>query len=295
MHIPFSTTSRPCLRLLSLLTGIALVVLAGCTMRRTYQVQGRVVGFGDDGRTVIVQHAAIKGLMPAMTMSFKVLDDTSLDGLAVRDAVGFRLVLTRDSSWIDLLESLPDSAVAAYPAGRPDPAYTGAETSPLLDSGDPAPLFTLVNQNGEALHLSDFEGRALLLTFIYTRCPLPDYCPLLSRHFQTLQPRLIERYGDQVRQLSISFDPDYDTPAVLQTYARRYTDNTEQWTFATGSSEEIARLAGAFGVAYEADGQVFDHNLATALIGPDGQVRRLWRGNGWQPDEVLEAVGEVLD
>ncbi len=265
-------------------------MLAGCMLRRTYQGKGRVVGFGDDGRTVIIQHEEIRGLMPAMTMSFKVLGDVSLEGLAVQDAVGFRLVVTPDSSWIDHLETLPDSAVAAHPAGRPDPAYATSDASPLLNRGDPAPPFTLINQNGETIHLSDFEGRAVLLTFIYTRCPLPDYCPLLSRHFQTVQPRLIERYGDQVHLLSISFDPDYDTPEVLQSYARRYTDNTEQWTFATGSAEEIARLARAFGVAYEADGQVFDHNLATALIGPDGTVQRIWRGNTWQPEEVLQAI-----
>ena len=292
MHLPFSIDARPALRLLALLT---LLILAGCMLRRTYPVKGRVVGFGDDGRTLIVQHEEIEGLMPAMTMSFTVLEGTSLDGLVVQDAVAFRLVITRDNSWIDNLTVLPDSAVAAYPAGEPDPAFASPDSAPMLLQGDSIPPFTLLNQHGDTFALSDYRGRALLLTFIYTRCPLPEYCPRLSGHFQSLQPRLIEQYGDAVQQLSISFDPEYDTPEVLQTYARRYTDNTAQWTFATGSTEEIERITRAFGVVYEENGEILDHNLATALITPDGRLHRLWRGNQWHPDEVTMALGKLLD
>lgn len=287
-------TLRTPLRLLSFLT-LALLFLAGCTLRRTYEITGRVVGFGDDGRTVIVEHGDVPGLMPAMTMSFKTIDDGALDSLAVRDAVRFRLVVTRDSSWIDRLEHLPDSAVAAYPSATPDPAFAPSTTAPLLEEGDAVPPFTLVNQDGEAFRAADFEGRLLLLTFIYTRCPLPDFCPRLSGHFQRLQPRLIERFDDRVHLLSISFDPNHDTPEVLRAYARRYTDSTEHWTFATGSLEEIARVAQRFGVFYAASGEEFDHNLATALVGPGGQIRRIWRGNDWQPEEVLEAIENVLN
>ena len=290
MH-PLPTTSRPVLQFLSLLT---VLLLAGCNLPRAYEVQGRVVGFGDDGYTVIIQHEEIKGLMPAMTMSFTVRDSLALNSFAVQDAIQFRLVVTQTGSWIDNLAALPDSAVAPYPAGQPDPAFASATSPPILLQGDQIPTFSLVNQRSDTFELSAYEGRALLLTFIYTRCPLPDYCPLLSRHFQTLQPRLIERYGDTVHLLSISFDPE-DTPDVLQAYARRYTDDTSQWTFATGSTEEIDRIAGAFGITYEQNGQVFDHNLTTALISPDGRVYRLWRGNQWQPDEVMTALGKLLN
>ncbi len=291
---PFAKMS-PIHRRLLLLLSLALLVLAGCTLRRTYEVTGRVVGFGDDGRTVIVEHEDIPGLMSAMTMAFTMRHGTALDGIALREAVRFRLVVTRDSSWIDRLETLPDSAVADHPAGTPDPLFEPSASSPLLTTGASVPPFTLVNQDGETFQSVAFEGRLLLLTFIYTRCPLPDFCPRLSRHFQNLQPRLIDRFDDRVHLLSISFDPSHDTPEVLHTYARRYTDNTRQWTFATGAPEEIARVAGGFGVFYTDNGEEFDHNLATALIGPDGRVRRLWRGADWQPEEVLEAIEEVLD
>lgn len=287
----FLATTRRLLLLLSL----SLLVFGGCTLRNTYEVKGRVVGFGDDGRTVIIEHEDIPGLMPAMTMPFTLGDTTSLDDFAVRDAVRFRLVVTRRHSWIDRLETLPDSAVAEYPSGVPDPLFESSGTAPLLAPGDTIPPFTLVNQDGEAFEAADFEGKVLLLTFIYTRCPLPDFCPLLSRNFQVLQPRLIERYDDRVHLLSISFDPSHDTHEVLHGYARRYTDDTRHWTFATGSPEAIARVAGSFGVFYTASGEEFDHNLATALIGPDGRLRRLWRGNHWQPEEVLETVEEMLE
>lgn len=285
---------RAALRMLALLAGSALLLLAGCTLRRTFDVQGRVVGFGDDGRTVIVEHEAVPNLMPAMTMSFKVRNADALAGFAQRDAIRFRLVLTRDSSWIDQLVALPDSAVAAYPAGQPDPAYPAPADPTILAEGDAIPPFTLIDQHGEAVQQADFEGRALLLTFIYTQCPIPEYCPRLSRHFHTLHPRLHERYGDRVRLLSISFDPENDTPETLRAYARRYTEDTARWTFATGTPDEIARLAQAFGVFYKPEGGQFDHNLATALIDPQGQVFRLWRGNTWQPDAVLQAVDAML-
>lgn len=271
------------------------VALAGCALQRRYEVKGRIAGFGDDGRTVLVEHEDIPGLMPAMTMPFKTRQAGALDGFEPQDAVGFTLVLTPDSSWIERLTHLPDSAVAAHPAGAEDAFYAETPATALLDRGDALPPVALVDQDGHPFRLADFEGRALLLTFVYTRCPLPDYCPLMSRHFQTLQPRLAERFGDRVHLLSISFDPEHDTPEVLRAYARRYTRDTTRWTFATGTPDQIAEIAGRFGVFYAADGAQFDHNLTTALVGPDGRVRRLWRGNRWTPQAVLEAVGEALD
>lgn len=270
---------------------LVLGSVPGCSTDRSYEVHGRIVGFGDDDRTVLIEHEDVPGLMPAMTMSFTTTEAGALDAVGVQDAVRFTLHVTRDSSWITDLVALPDSAVAVHPAGSPDPAYEGR--TPLLTAGDPVPDAPLTDQHSEAVRLSDFEGQALVLTFIYTRCPLPEYCPLLSRQFKQLQPRLRERFGDQAHLLSISFDPA-DTPSVLIEYAARYTDDTTTWTFATGEPDTIAELAQAFGVVYEAEGAAFTHNLATALIGPNGEVRRIWRGNDWRPDAIVEAVEATL-
>ena len=269
------------------------LLASGCLPQNSYEGQGRIVGFGDDGRTVIIEHEAIPRLMPAMTMPFQVQDSTELASFARGDALRFTLHLSRDSSWIADLVPLPDSAVARHPAGSPD-AFLDASAMPLLEPGDRIPNATLVNQDDETMSLSDFQGRALLLTFIYTRCPIPNFCPLLSRQFQRLQPVLAERFGEDVHLLSISFDPAYDTPATLRDYARRYTQDTSTWSFATGSEETIADLAGRFGVFFAASGETFDHNLTTALIDQQGRVVRLWRGNDWQTDDVLPAVSDLL-
>lgn len=264
--------------------------LTGC-MQRSYDVQGRVVGFGDDGRTLIVEHADVPGLMPAMTMPFETAESVDLDGLDQGDAVRFKLVLTRDRSWIEDLVRLPDSAVARHPAGEPVSMGDGGD---LLQVGDAPPPVTLLDQQGDTLRLADFEGRALLVTFIYTRCPLPDYCPLMSQQFQRLQRELVPRFGDQVHLLTVSFDPEYDTPAVLRAYASRYTEDLDTWTFATGSADAIAELTGAFGIYYDGEGEQLVHNLTTALIDPHGRVQAIWRGNTWEVSEVAEAVERIL-
>ncbi len=280
-------------RTFPLLLLCAPLFLSACDPSRSFEVRGRVAGFSDDGRTVFVEHEAIPGYMPAMTMPFDVQDPAVLAGLANRDALRFTLVVTREASWIEDVEKLPFDALPAHPAAAEDP-FRPTDAPPLLQEGDPAPPFILIDQAGDTLRFGDYGGQALLLTFIYTRCPLPDFCPLISRHFQQLQPPLQEKYGDRVQLLSISFDPANDTPAVLNEYAARYTDDVSTWRFATGPEEEIAGLAGRYGVFYKADdGQEFLHNLTTALIDPDGRVRRLWRGTGWTPDAVLAAVEEL--
>lgn len=261
---------------------------------RSFEVKGRVVGFGDDGRTMIVEHEAVPGYMPAMTMPFKARAANELEGLELGDAVGFRLVVTSERSWIERVERLPQESVAAYPAAGDEPKLTVPGGMRLLGPGDAVPEIVLIDQDGEPLHFSDYRGKALVVNFIYTRCPIPDYCPLLSRNFQRLQSELAQSFVNRVHLLSISFDPENDTPAVLQEYAQRYTEDLGTWTFATGLPEELGRATALFGVhSEEAQGQIV-HNLTTALIGPDGRLVEVWRGNDWKPEDVLQSVARLL-
>lgn len=278
-----------------LAAGAFAALLAGCNPTNTYEVKGRVVGFGDDGRTVIVEHEDIPGLMDAMTMSFKTDGTPELERFEVGDAVGFSLVVSRDSAWIHHLERLPDSAVARSPAGNATLRNRVPGGTLVLTRGDAVPDFELVDQDGLPLRLSDYEGQTLVLTFIYTRCPIPTYCPLLSQRFEALQPRLKERFGTDVRLLSISIDPEHDTPAVLRDYARRYTSDTGTWTFATGTPEQVGRVAGLFGLYYEPGEGEISHSLTTAVIGPDGEVEKVWRDNRWEPADVVEAVARARE
>ena len=268
----------------------ALLLWTGCRFSRTYEVRGRVVGFGDDPHTLFIQHEEIPGYMPAMTMPFRTLDTTAVARLSLGDPIAFTFHVTRDSAWITDIRRLPPGTRLNLDAG-PRPTLHGL---PLLQEGDPLPDATLLTQDSLQLRLSDLQGRALLLTFIYTRCPVPDFCPLMSRRFQQLQEPLKARFGDHTRLLTISFDPAYDTPSVLRRYAQQYTDDTRHWIFATGDTTTIRRLATQFGVHYEAAAGEIIHNLTTALVAPDGRIGRIWRGNRWTTDEVLAAVAEVL-
>lgn len=283
--------------LAAVLTAGLLFSLTACEPSQTHEVKGRVVGFGNDGRTVIVEHEEVDGFMPAMTMPFKAQSPQEVQSLEQGDAVAFTLEVRRDSSWIRDLEPLPDSAVAEHPAGEGETTSTPAAASdPLLEEGDELPAFQLVNQDGDTLRAPDYDGEALLITFIYTRCPIPDFCPRMSEHFATLQPYLKEAYGDRVQLLSISFDPEHDTPEVLAEYARDYTQDTDQWNFATGTPEEIEKITSRFGVSYEdKNAEEIIHNLSTVLVGPEGRIERIWRGNDWTPDDVMQALEEVLD
>ena len=273
---------------------LVVAMLAGCQIERRAEVRGRIVGFGDDARTIIVEHEAIPDVMPAMTMPFELRTPGGLDTLDVGDAIGFSLVIRRNDSWIEDVRRLPDTSIARHPAASPDAFHASAEP-PFLEPGEPIPALALRDQDGELLRLDALPGRATLLTFVYTRCPLPDFCPRLSAHFQRLQPQLQARYGDAVQLLSVSFDPAYDTPEVLRQYAARYGADLATWRFATGDPALIDSLTAAFGVYYMGEDEQINHNLATALIDEEGRLYRLWRGTDWDPDAVLRAVERLLE
>ena len=262
---------------------------------QSYDVKGRVAGLRDD-TTLVVEHERIPGYMPPMTMPVPVSDPSLLDGLAPGDAIEFRLRVTEEFAQVTQLQPIADSLVARHPAQSESmTAASGTNDVSILREGETLPPdLTLTNQNSEPVRMGDFHDKVLVLTFIYTRCPLPTYCPRMSNQFANLQPKLRSTYGPKVHLLSISFDPEYDTPQVLRDYADRYTDRLDTWTFATGDSTQIERATGLFGIYTEqADGQI-THNLVTAVVGPDGTIRRLFRGNDWTEEDVMTAVDKIL-
>jgi protein SCO1 len=275
-----------------LLLLVCFFLVAGCNPFRVpeYEVKGRVVGFGSDGRTVIVEHLDVPGLMPAMTMPFIARDTAEVAALEYGDAVAFTLVITRDSSWIYGITELPSDAIPTA-AATPLPD-TGGE--PFLQPADTLPTFNLVDQQNRPVQPEMYQGKALLVNFIYTQCPLPEFCPLLSSNFARLQDLVNERFPGQVHLLSVSIDPEHDTPDVLRDYAGRYSGDLSNWSFLTGPPEEIARVAHWFGIYYEPGTDGLDHSLATALVGPDGRVVEIWRGNRWTTDEVMAEISALL-
>jgi protein SCO1/2 len=278
----------------SLVLAFGWVVIPPLFGPESYVGQGRVAGIQNDS-TITIEHERIRGYMPPMIMPFQVPPPGVPDHLAAGDAVEFQLTVSGEDAAITALRKLPDTAVARHPAQSTTVIDTARTAGPRpLQAGDRVPAdLSLVSQAGDSLRLGDYRGQTLVLTFIYTRCPLPNYCPEMSRDFAALQPRLRKRYGDAVQLLSLSFDPAYDTPPVLRDYAARYTDRLDTWTFATADTATVRRATRLFGVHTQTgDGEQGElvHNLTTAVIGPDGTVHRLFRGSDWTPDDVLRAV-----
>ena len=156
------------------------------------------------------------------------------------------------------------------------------------------PAFPLVDQDGRAITMRDFGGRVLVTTFIFTRCPMPDFCPLMVKHLEAVRERAgAEGFGDRLALLGITLDPAFDSPAVLRTYGQsvlKAPGRFERWTLATATPEQIADVTAFFGVGAQRGAGTVTHSLMTAVIGHDGRIMRLFPANSWQPDELLDVV-----
>jgi len=260
---------------------------AAVTPARRYDVRGEIRGI--EGSTVRIKHEAIPGYMAAMTMPFEVRDSRLMQGLRPGDQVRFELAVTDDDSWISRMERVS----SAYP-GPANISGVMASDVPRAQTGELVPDFTLVDQHDRPVRLGDFRGKAVLLTFVYTRCPLPNYCPMMSKNFASLQKRLQKEFPGRFHLLSVSIDPEFDRPDVLRDYASRYTADDSTWTFATGTSGQTDAVGALFGLVQERSGGLINHDLRTALIGPDGRLVHVWKSNLWTPYEVQRRVGEVL-
>ncbi|HAF23825.1 MAG TPA: redoxin [Blastocatellia bacterium] len=278
----------------------ALVALSGCRPRqrvrsateKDYELKGKVVAVEKDKHLVTVAHEDIKDYMPGMTMPFTVADDSAWVfevPLTPGDQITATLVVDGAKSWLENLVIVKESTDTTSPSSL---ETLGAKP------GDEMPNYRLVNQDAKTIRMQDYRGKALLLTFIYTRCPQPDQCTLMSSNFAAIDQDLQKQpdlYG-KTHLLSISFDPEYDTPKVLRSYGAaftgKYSDETfSHWEFASGTADEVKGIAQFFGLRYYQNGpsgeeQVI-HSLRTAIIGPDGKVFKVYRGNDWKPDELL--------
>jgi protein SCO1/2 len=261
---------------------------------QVFQVHGQVRGLEAAGKTIRIAHEAIPGYMPAMTMPFHVKDATLLKGLSVGDRVQFELVVTRDDSWIAHVETVSTEASAvAATVTKPAASIPDRETE-RVQTGEAVPDFQLIDQNGRPFRLSELRGKAVVLTFIYTRCPIPNFCPLMSKNFADLQGRLEKEFSGRYQLVSVSLDPRFDRPEVLKEYASRYGADERHWRFATGDEEQINFVTGLMGLFHEPENGLISHDLRTALIGPDGRLVQLWKSNVWTPYEVQRRVRETL-
>jgi protein SCO1/2 len=255
-----------------------VLLLSAILAARSFAVDGMVVAVDPATRTMLVSHRAIGRYMPAMTMPFRVTNASELQGLYPGARVQFDLVVGKTGSEARRVRKTADGEI---PPARERIAI-----------GTGLPEFALTDHRGETVRLSDLRGKVLAIDFIYTRCPLPDVCPRLSAAFAALARRFRERLGNDLVLLSVTVDPDYDTPAVLAEYARRWSADPRGWRFLTGG---VASLASALGEVYWTDEGSIGHNSITSVIGRDGRLAAAVDGSGWRVDQLAELIAKELE
>ncbi len=255
---------------------------------KVYPLRGKILATDPATGQVTIAHEAIPGYMEAMTMEYKLRDSRIIGDLHPGDMVTADLMISQ----------LPQGGVYVdhfVVIGQAKPDYKPAVQFHVPAPGDVVPDFKLTNENGKPIHLHAFRGKAVLLTFIYTRCPLPNFCPRVTRNFAVLEKSLLQNKPLYARThlICASFDPVNDTPARLKSYGQEYIGSDDpnafaHWDFAVSSKQGLAPLAHYFdvGITDEADGTI-THTLSTTLIGPDGKVVKFYPGNDWTAQELL--------
>jgi protein SCO1/2 len=268
-----------------ILSAALCALLSGCAHR--YAAKGVVVGTAPDRRQITVSHEAIQGYMDAMVMPFSVRDIGLLAGIAPGDRIAFRLVVSRAESFID--------RVTVVSAPRPDAGLLRTPVQRVLvPIGGAMPDFSLIDQSGRRITLSALRGQVVLLTFIYTRCPLPDYCPRLMINFAELKKQFADRLGRTVTLLTITFDPKYDTSDVLARYGSSFGADGQGWHLLTGTPDAIQTVTEAFGIEFWPDEGLLTHTLQTAVIDPQGRLYAAVEGKDFSTRQLVDLVSAAL-
>jgi protein SCO1 len=265
---------------------VAMLALAGCAHR--YDAKGVVLRVEPGTRQVTISHEAIGTFMEPMVMPFTVADDVSLTDVGAGDRVAFRLTVRRGQSRIEALRVVSAARVDAGLAMSP-------ARSVLLPIGGTAPDFELIDQQGRRVTLAQLRGQVVAVTFIYTRCPLPDYCPRMTANFRALAARFRERLGRDLTLLTITFDPKYDSSEVLRRYARDRGADQSGWLFLTGSVPEITKVCDAFGVEFWPEEGLISHSLQSAVLDRDGKLAGTIEGKEYDSRQLGDLVASVLD
>ena len=280
---------------------LALVLIAGChsgkqtstqtatsSSYKMYRLRGKVVSTNAATGEVTLDHEAIPGFMDAMTMPYKLKDLSILSELHPGDVITADLMVSQESDADVFLDH-----IVVVAQGKPD--YKPTMIYHVPEAGDKVPDFAMRNQDGRVIHLDQYRGKEVLITFIYTRCPLPNFCPLVTHNFAAIEKQLSsdpKLYGT-THLLSVSFDSDHDTPERLRAYGAQYIgrdakDAFAHWDFAVPQKSVVTEMAKYFDVGITAGADdTINHTLSTTLIGRDGKVVRFYPGNEWTPEQVL--------
>ncbi|HEY5233531.1 MAG TPA: SCO family protein [Verrucomicrobiae bacterium] len=257
------------------------------TNARIFAAKGVIEGLQPADKIIVIKHEAVSNYMDAMTMPFKVKDQKELDGLRRGDEISFHLHVTESESWVDQFQKIGTVSMreGSPPEQSVSETQSGREKKLLLD-------YKFTNELGHAVSLDDFHGQALGITFFYTRCPLPDYCPRLSKNFQEASQKLeaMTNAPSNWHFLSVSFDTEFDSPEMLKAYGQSYGYDPAHWSFLTGPADEIAELAQGSGVSYKSAGGTFNHNFRTLIIDAAGHLQMIFPTSGDLSDQIVAEI-----
>lgn len=271
---------------------VLALVAASCSRpssdHREFTLQGQILSIQPDHKEAVIRHEEIQGFMSAMTMPYSVVDPKEYADLAPGDLVTATLIVESTRAYLEKVKKVGNAPLEAAAGGASPEAASGFE---LIKTGAPVPNQTFVDQDGKSVSLDSLRGSAVIVTFIYTSCPMPEFCPLMDTNFAKIQERLKEQNNLlKAHLLSVSFDPQVDTPAVLKKHATDLGADPRLWTFVTGDRDEIDKWASGFGVSISRamnDPRDITHNLRTAILDRQGNLVQVYTGNTWTPAQVL--------
>ena len=265
---------------------------AGDPNAKSYSAQGVVEQIAPDRATVKIHHQNIPGYMMEMTMDFPVQNTNELNGISPGDQITFTLVVAEKDDWVENIHRVGRAAETPT-----NPMTMLHAMNSELKPGDILPDYELTAEDGKQIHFADFRGKVLAFTFFYTRCPLPNYCPLMSNNFRETRKLLLATANAPTNWqfLSISFDPDFDTPEVLSNYGSVYRgDDADRWLFASASVKTLANLAPNLDLMImRENGNIMEHGLRTVVLDAQGRIFRQLDGNKWTPQELANAILEA--
>jgi protein SCO1/2 len=270
--------------------------LDSTNIARSFSARGIIRELPVGGQSVVIRHEDIPGFMPRMTMDFTVRSSNVLRGFKPGDAIQFRVVANENESWIEDLK--PDSTNGLPALPPPGPSTASLLHLAKLKRGEVLPDVELLGEDGRLIKLSEFEGKAVVFTFIFSRCPLPDYCPRMNQHFSKTREILAQKPGMATNWqfISISFDAEFDQPGVLTRYAYSYRGkDTNRWFFAAAPADSMASMVPQLDFHFVNEGGSFVHNLRTVVLDSRRRLFKQFDGNKWTAEDLADAIAQAIE
>ncbi len=284
-------------RFIPIITLLACSFLLSChrtqPVSKSYPFTGRIISIDKASQSAVIDGDAIPGFMEAMAMSYKVKPPSMLSQVAVGDQISADVVVLRSGSSDEAVSEYWLENVKVTGHGKEPPAKSSSAFH-MPSAGEDVPDFAFTDQSGRHISLKQYRGKTVLLTFIYTRCPFPDFCPRMTGNFAEIHKQLGTNPAlANTKLLSVSFDPEHDTPKVLREYGFKAAHTTDsglftRWQFAVPTAAELPKIADFFALTVKPEGGLITHNLSTSVIGPDGKIVKWYHGGDWQVSDLIK-------